>query len=257
LDATNRFIEIVESPEPEIRLDEGALLIAAHAHPDLDLGRRRGELDELAELASTDSAFELAAFLFAPGEFSGNTVDYGDPRNSYLDDVLDRRLGIPIALSVLMIEVGRRCGIPLHGVGMPGHFLVGSGPNEWFDPFHGGARLDADGCAERFGETQDPAGFRPEFLLPTPPRRILDRMLTNLQGSLLQRDPASAAWVLRLRLRIPGLTPPQRAELAALLGHVGSFSEAARELDRLARELPGEPGAQAARAAARLRARAN
>jgi hypothetical protein len=82
-------------------------------------------------------------------------------------------------------------------------------------------------------------------------------MLTNLQGSLLQRDLASAAWVLRLRLRIPGLTPPQRAELAALLGHVGSFSEAARELDRLARELPGEPGAQAARAAARLRARAN
>ena len=118
---------------------------------------------------------------------------------------------------------------------------------------HAHPDLDLDGR----GETQDRAGFRPDFLLPSPPRRIVDRMLANLQRSLFQRDPASVAWVLRLRLRIPGLTPPQRAELAGLLGHVGSFSEAARELDRLARELPGDGGSQATRAAARLRARAN
>jgi regulator of sirC expression with transglutaminase-like and TPR domain len=202
------------------------------------------------------TADDLAAFLFGVEHFAGNTTDYGDPRNSYLDDVLDRRLGIPITLSVLMIAVGRRLGIELHGVGMPGHFLVGAGPGEWFDPFHGGVRLDTAGCAARFAELQG-GQFRPEFLSPTPADRVLDRMLANLQRSFLQREPRSAAWVLRLRLRMPEITPTQRGELAELLGSIGHFSEAARELETLAHELPGEAGAQAAAAALRLRARAN
>ena len=84
--------------------------------------------------------------MFVTEGFNGNTTDYGDPRNSYLDDVLDRRLGIPITLSVVMIETARRCGLPAHGVGMPGHFLVGGGAGEWFDPFHQGARLDLAGA---------------------------------------------------------------------------------------------------------------
>ena len=179
------------------------------------------------------------------------------PRNSYLDDVLDRRLGIPITLSVLMIEVARRNGLRLHGVGMPGHFLVGGGPGEWFDPFNAGVRLDIAGCAERFAETQAPAAFRPQYLMPIGPRRILERMLANLQHSLLEREPSAVAWVTRLRLRIPGITLSQRGELAGLLGRLGHFAEAARELDVLARELPGEGAEQAAQAAARLRARAN
>jgi regulator of sirC expression with transglutaminase-like and TPR domain len=257
VDPTARFIDIVALPESEIHLDEAALLIASHAHPDLDLDARLVELDALAAAATAPSAGELAAFLFADGRFSGNTIDYGDPRNSYLDDVLERRLGIPITLSLLMIEVGRRRGIPLHGVGMPGHFLVGAGSGEWFDPFHQGVQLDARGCADRFAETQGVAAFHPQFLAPTPPRRILERMLANLQGSLLSRDPAAAAWVLHLRLRMPDVTPAQRAELAELLGHVGHFSEAAREFELLARELPEQSGMQASQAATRLRARAN
>jgi regulator of sirC expression with transglutaminase-like and TPR domain len=257
LDPTARFVEIVTSADAERRLDEAALLIAAHAHPELDVELRLAQLDGLATASSARDADELAAYLFGAEHFAGNTADYGDPRNSYLDDVLDRRLGIPISLSVLMVTVGRRLGIELHGVGMPGHFLVGGAPGEWYDPFHQGARLDAMGCAVRFAESQGLAEFRPEYLAPTPPDRILDRMLANLQHTFLQRDPASAAWVLRLRARIPGTTRSQRAQLAELLGSIGQFSDAARELDQLATELPGEAGAQAAAAAARLRARAN
>jgi regulator of sirC expression with transglutaminase-like and TPR domain len=156
-----------------------------------------------------------------------------------------------------MIEVGRRRGIELHGVGMPGHFLVGVGADQWYDPFHGGVALDYDGCVARFAELQDPAAFRPSFLAPVGPVAILDRMLTNLQHSLIERAPARAAWPTRLRLRIPGISAAQRAELAALLGSLGHFSEAAAELDALARDLPGTGAEQAAQAAARFRARAN
>jgi regulator of sirC expression with transglutaminase-like and TPR domain len=257
LDLTDRFVEIVSSADAEGRLDEAALLIAAHAHPTLDVTARLAQLDVLAVGSSADTAEELAAFLFGTGRFSGNTTDYGDPRNSYLDDVLDRRLGIPITLSVLMLAVGRRRGIELHGVGMPGHFLVGAAPGTWYDPFNGGVRLDAAGCAARFAESHGATELRPEFLAPTPADRILDRMLANLQRSLLQREPRSATWVIRLRLRMPAVTRSQRRALAELLGSIGQFSEAARELETVARELPGEAGAQAAAAASRLRARAN
>ena len=257
MDVTDRFAELLARPEPEIALDEAALLIAAHAHPGLDLSARRGQLDELATPAAGFSATELSTYLFVTERFAGNTADYGDPRNSYLDDVLDRRLGIPITLSVVMLEVGRRCGLQLHGVGMPGHFLVGGGAGEWFDPFHAGARLDLAGCAALFAQTHIGARFRPQFLMPVGPRAIVERMLANLQHTLLQRDPRSVVWVTRLRLRIPGITLSQRGDLAGLLGRLGQFAEAAREFDVLARSLPGEGGEKAAAAAAQFRARAN
>jgi regulator of sirC expression with transglutaminase-like and TPR domain len=257
VDPTERFIELVTSPTREVPLDEGVLLIAAHAHPDLVVDAGLGALDALAAATAASSPDELATSLFVTEGFAGNTFDYADPRNSYLDDVLERRLGIPITLSVLMIEVGRRRGIALHGVGMPGHFLVGAPDEGWYDPFHAGARLDVAGCAARFAEVQPAVPFDRRALDPTPSRRILDRVLANLQRSFLAREPASAAWVLRLRLRMPDLPASQRGELAAVLGRVGHFSEAARELDHAARELPPERAEQAARTAAQLRARAN
>jgi regulator of sirC expression with transglutaminase-like and TPR domain len=257
LDPTDRFAELLALPESEIPLDEAALLIAAHAHPDLDVDARLAELDGFAGAAAGMSTTELATLLFVTEGFTGNASDYGDPRNSFLDDVLDRRLGIPITLSVVMMEVGRRRGLPMHGVGMPGHFLVGGGAGEWFDPFHQGARLDLAGCAARFAENHPGTQFRPQFLMPVSTSRIVERMLANLQHTLMQRDPRSVVWVTRLRLRIPGITLSQRGDLAGLLGRLGHFAEAAREFDVLARLLPGEGGEQAAAAAARFRARAN
>jgi regulator of sirC expression with transglutaminase-like and TPR domain len=257
LDLTERFAELLARPEPEIPLDEAALLIAAHAHPELDVEARLAQLDALAASSVGLSPTELATQLFVTEGFAGNESDYGDPRNSYLDDVLDRRLGIPITLSVVMLEVGRRDGLRLHGVGMPGHFLVAGSAGEWFDPFHGGARLDLAACATLFARTHTGARFRPQFLMPVGPRAIVERMLTNLQHTLLQRDPRAVVWVARLRLRIPDVSLSQRGDLAGLLGRLGQFAEAAREFDVLARLLPGEGSEQAAAAAARLRARAN
>jgi regulator of sirC expression with transglutaminase-like and TPR domain len=257
LDVTERFTELMARPEPEIALDEAALLVAAHAHPDLDVDARLAQLDLLAARAVGYSAGELSTMLFVSEGFRGNESDYGDPRNSFLDDVLDRHLGIPITLSVVMLEVGRRCGLQLHGVGMPGHFLVGGGPGEWFDPFHDGARLDLTACAALFAQHHTASRFRPQFLMPVGPRAILQRMLGNLQHTYLQRDPRAVVWVVRLRLRVPGITLSQRGDLAGLLGRLGQFAEAARELDVLAELLPGEGGEQAAAAAASLRARAN
>ncbi|HEY7105957.1 MAG TPA: transglutaminase-like domain-containing protein [Acidimicrobiia bacterium] len=260
MDATERFTEVVQRAEADVPLDVACLLIAAHAHPSLDVDLRVDQLDTLAHDVGADDARMLSRRLFGDAGFTGNTVDYGDPRNSCLDEVLDRRLGIPITLSVLMMEVGRRRGIEVSGVGMPGHFLVGAptdGGRTWFDPFNGGVELDVDGCAARFGELFGDTPFRVEYLSPVGPVAILDRMLTNLQHTLVARDPARAPWPTRLRLRLPGVTPVRRAELAGLLGSLGQFSEAARELDAVAQELSGTGAEEAAQAAARLRARAN
>src|SRR6266508_1110995 len=235
VDATERFTELVRRPPGEVPLDEGALLIAAHAHPALDIGGVLAELDGLAENVPSASAADVAGALFGEGGFAGNTLDYGDPRNSYLDDVLARRLGIPISLSVLMIEVGRRCGVPIYGVGMPGHFLVQAAgePDVWFDPFHGGRQLDEAGCQELYEQLQTEPRFTPALLRAVDTRSILSRMLANLQQTFMRR------------------------ELAGLLGGVGRFLEAATELDAVAEDLEGDDAERVQRDAAALRSRAN
>lgn len=259
MDATERFAELVRLPPDEVPLDETALLIAKHAHPDLDIAGPLAELDRLAGGVSGGSADDVAGALFGDGGLAGNTLDYADPRNSYLDDVLARRLGIPISLSVVMIEVGRRCGVRIYGVGMPGHFLVqpAGQPDVWFDPFHGGRRLDEAGCRELYeGMRLDPP-FTIDLLRAVDTRSILSRMLANLQQTFMRRDPASLAWAVRLKLRIPDLLPGERRQLAGLLGGVGRFIEAAAELDAVVTELEGDDAEQVRRDATALRSRAN
>ena len=256
VDPTERFTDLLQNAESDIALDEACFLIAAHARPDLDVDERRAQLDALAASLDADDADALAHALFTDLGYAGNTIDYADPDNSYLDAVLDRRLGIPITLSVLMIEVGRRRGIELHGVGMPGHFLVGVGADQWYDPFHGGrARLRRLRRALR--RAPRPGGVPP--IVPRTRWSHRDpRSHVGESPALVDRARAGArVWPTRLRLRIPGISAAQRAELAALLGSLGHFSEAATELDTLARDLPGSGGEQAAQAAARFRARAN
>jgi len=260
VEATARFAELMQRPDAAVPLDQAAALIAAHAHPALDIDAVLGGLDDLAADATANDAEALAEFLFVERGFAGNTDDYGDPRNSYLDDVLSRRLGIPISLSVLMVEVGRRLGVSVQGVGMPGHFLVRAGrePGRWFDPFHGGRCLDEEGCRALFARVRGTdAEFRTEYLEVAGATAIIGRMLTNLQHSLLRREPRAAAWVLRLRLRMPGLSAAERIALATMLGTVGRFDEAAGELDALAPELTTDAAGKVSRQAAALRARAN
>ena len=245
----------MQRAERDVPLDEAALLIAAHHHA-VDVPAQLARLDDLASDAPP-APDALATYLFVERGFAGNSVDYADPRNSFLDDVLDRRLGLPITLSVLMLEVGRRVGVALEGVGMPGHFLVRAGSDLFFDPFHGGARLDERGCREQFTATQGDVAFLPAYLEPVGSHAILARMLANLVRSFVARDPVNAVWTVRLRLRVPGVPAAERREAAALLGTLGRFEEAAEELAAIAEELDGPAASRVERDAAAYRARAN
>jgi regulator of sirC expression with transglutaminase-like and TPR domain len=132
--------------------------------------------------------------------------------------------------------VGRRLGVPLAGVGMPGHFLVTDGGDRWFDPFHHGQLLDEDGCRVRYTEVRGDTRFRPEYLAPVGARAIVSRILANLVFSLVRREPASAVWALRLRLLVPGLGDDERRAIARQLGSLGSFAESATALEEIGAE---------------------
>lgn len=194
--------EIHQTP---IDLPRAALKLAREvAYPDLDVAGYLRRLDELAELAETavsphtsilTQTEKLAVFLFEEQQFQGNLPFYFDPRNSFLNDVLDRRLGIPITLSVLFITVGRKLGLPLYGVGMPGHFIAAlryGGQDIYFDPYHEGKRLTVQECANLVRQTTG-FEFRMEWLAPAESCDILIRMLNNLRNVYVQYQQWSPA----------------------------------------------------------------
>jgi regulator of sirC expression with transglutaminase-like and TPR domain len=259
MDPTRAFATLVAAPEPELDLARAALLIAAHAH-DLDVDVQLARLDDLAAGCPDPTLAGLASHLVEGCGFRGNRRNYYDPRNSYLDAVLDRRTGIPISLSLVVLEVGRRLGLDLAGVGLPGHFLVRQRDAPVYcDLFHGSALLDDDSVralfAQMFGAART---FSPKFLQPVGGRTMLSRMLTNLVGAHLRRgEPAAATRAARLRLALPGLTPQERAELAGVLAQLGHLDEAAAVLEATASTTRG-PSSQALTATAKkLRARRN
>ena len=223
MDPTARFVELVEGPEDDLAfaLDEAALLIAAHAEPDVDVDAYLERLDALASTCPEPNLGALTRHLFVNEGFAGNSGDYYDPANSYLDHVIDRRVGIPITLSLLTMAVGWRLGIRLQGVGAPGHFVVrlASEPPIYLDPFNGGEVIEGDDLADYV----------------VGPRQILLRMLTNLRQIHLQRqDAQSLEWVLRLRNAIPGVPADEQAELAGVLVARCHFGEAAAVLAKVA-----------------------
>ncbi|MGH9640293.1 MAG: SirB1 family protein [Bryobacteraceae bacterium] len=189
-----RLLKTLRKDGSEIPLDVAALELACIEFPDLDIQASLLRLDNLAsEVASqlpshaTALDFIRAAnrVLFETLEFRGNEESYYDPRNSCLNSVLSRRLGIPITLSVLYIEIARRLSRPVHGVGLPGHFIVAYEDKEvryWIDPFHGGRILTFADCCALAKET---AGVNPRknpaVLAPVTARQILVRMLSNLK----------------------------------------------------------------------------
>jgi regulator of sirC expression with transglutaminase-like and TPR domain len=260
-EVTARFASVVDRPEQEVPLDEAALLIAAHAYPGLDVAQELGRLDRLADTCFAPTLDALVRHLFVDLGFVGNRQEYYDPRNSFLNDVVTRRRGIPISLSVLTLVVGRRLGVPLRGVSMPGHFLLRDvvSPDVFVDPYAGGRLLDRKGCMARFHDVQGAdAEFDDSFLAPVGTHAILARMLANLRAIFLATsDRASLLWVLRLRSAIPTVPAEERGELASTLAAVGRFREAASELDVLADTLGGDLGRQYRSSADRLRARLN
>jgi regulator of sirC expression with transglutaminase-like and TPR domain len=202
---------MVRRRDDEIDLAEASLLYAREEYPRLVLRNYLARLDELAaavtrrlpEGAGPRRTLDaLNDYLFQVEGFRGNEESYYDPRNSYLNEVLDRRLGIPITLSVVYLEVGRRLGLPLDGVGFPGHFLIryaADGEAIFLDPYHGGAILNPDVFAES-------ALQHSYYLAAVTKRQILTRMLTNLKAVYLKdEDFDRASRIVELLLLVnPG-----------------------------------------------------
>jgi regulator of sirC expression with transglutaminase-like and TPR domain len=255
MDAVRRFAELVGQPHPP--LDRAALTMAEGADPAVDIEHWLAELDRLAE-GVTDLA-GLLHRLFVEERFTGNSANYYDPRNSLLPHVLTRRLGIPITLAVVCIEVGRRAGVRLEGVGMPGHFLVRPvGSDVLLDAFDGGTELSPAACEARFRELGGTGPFGPHLLVPTPPRAILTRMLENLRAVFRAlRRPAGTEWVLRMRLALPGAGFAEHLELADALGSQARWVEGARILEAQVPQAPPELAQRLENAARSLRAHLN
>jgi regulator of sirC expression with transglutaminase-like and TPR domain len=250
-DPTDRFTELVARPDG-FPLDEACVLVAAHAQPDLDVDVQLERLDAIAVGFAGSDLGSLARHLCVDLGFAGDRESYHDPRNSLLPEVLDRRLGIPISLAIVAIEVGRRRGLAVDGIGMPGHFLVregGGGP--FVDLFAGGRELDRDGCQAVFSQLHPRATWSEAFLAPVGPHAIVARVLTNLANAYRRSgDRPSLAWSLALRLALPGSSDRERRELAVLLGSLGRFVEGAEVLEATGSEADHL-------AAQRLRARLN
>lgn len=227
-------------------LDRVAALIAQldPEAPDVDL--LVSSFDELAAdvpAPGPDAAADLMTHLFGTIGLAGATGSYYDPANSYLHRVLERRRGIPISLAVVVIEVGRRVGVELTGVGMPGHFLVGDGPEpeRWFDPFAGGRALDAAGCRILFARLHPGAELDLEWLRPVGALEIAERMLTNLRLIHLRAgDPSHLIPVLQLRAELPVSTLADQLELATVLARMGRHEAAADQREKLAQLDPAQ-----------------
>ena len=253
---------LVSGDEHDIDLPRAALLVASEEYPRLDPAPYLARIDGLAALLRERLAGERApdrqlaalnALLFGEEGFRGNTAHYYDPRNSYLNDVLDRRLGIPITLSLLYVAVGRRAGLPLSGVGLPAHFVVAYEAHNRLlvDAFNCGRLLTIADCEELLRQAYgQSATLEAAHLEPTSPRLILARLITNLKmayqrsGDLVRAVRASEQLSLVLptaaELRDRGLLRYRLADLngaAADLAHYLEFEPAAPDADAIRRQL--------------------
>ena len=201
-DCNLAFAEAISTREDRIDIAYVALLYASDAYPELDVDGYLSRLDDMAgaircRLNHHHPVTVLNSYLFGELGFCGNTHDYFDPRNCFLNEVLDRRTGIPITLSVVYLELARRLELPMVGIGLPGHFIVrydGDGEPLYLDPFNGGVPMTIQDCHQRLADiSSGHLTFRPSFLTPLGPRQILTRMLRNLKGIYVARADFATA----------------------------------------------------------------
>ena len=241
-EAVVEFARYLSRPAGEIRLDQAALLLARTEYPALDIPAQLARLDELAARSECDpnrppqaNITALNRLLFEEEMFAGNEQEYDDPRNSYLNDVLDRKLGIPITLSLLYQEIARRRGLPVVGVGFPGHFLakyLASPGDILLDPCQRGAILSLQDCEEKlkaqFGEE---AEFRPSYLATSSPKQTLARMLNNLKGSFFRRnDFAKVLMMIDMALAIDPASRQEIHDRGMIYFLLRRYREAAEDL---------------------------
>jgi regulator of sirC expression with transglutaminase-like and TPR domain len=254
--------QLGRDPHADVDLAEAALLLARDEYPALDVD---GHLAELNAMAREVRAYlrgplparvnGLCRYLFHEMGFRGNARDYYDPRNSYLNVVLERRTGIPISLSAVTIAVGRRAGLQVVGVGLPGHFIakaVADNSEVLIDPYHGGRILTPDDCANVVRQVTGLAfEASPLTLEAHPPGLIVQRMLNNLKSIYLgQQDWARTARVLERLRQIDPYNMGLRRDLGVCLARHGQPGKA---LSHLQAYLDAEPQADDAATVTQIR----
>src|SRR3954469_24460153 len=260
-EARARLALLAAGEEADLDLARAALYLAAEEYPALDPDAYVARLDVMARDVA-DLPLETAAplgrllalnrYLFAEQGFTGNAHHYYDPRNSFLNEVLDRQMGIPITLSVVYLEVGWRLELPLAGVGMPGHFLVGYYPEDgtrYVDVFNQGRLLSHDECVARL-QAQFGNGFvfHDEHLAPVSKRQILTRILTNLKQVYMQRQDLDRALAAVERILL--LNPDQPAEVrdrGLIQYRRGALRDAHADLERYTELAPNADDAETVR----------
>lgn len=252
------FAELVRPVQDDETIDlaKAALALARIEYPELDISAYLQRLNALAERVRTnlranpstrETVAALNRVLFEEEGLRGNCDDYYDPRNSFLNDVLDRKLGIPITLSVVYMEVARRLEFPIAGTGMPGHFLLKHydvlSREVIIDAFNRGRVLTQGDCRKRLNEIyQGELEFKPEFLNPVTHREILTRMLNNLrQIYFTQRNLRKGLVVLDLLIAIPPLSADMLRERALVRLNLDRYVGAAHDLATYLKLCPEAP----------------
>jgi len=252
--ARQRLAALLGDPGP-LPLLEATLQVAAEEHEAMDVLEQIARVEtigaeaarRLADLSNPFAQIDaLRLLLFDELAYRGNVDQYDDPRNSYLDDVLERKLGIPLTLSILVLEVARRAGLAAEGVGLPGHFVVRIVADDrrlLVDPFHGGQLITVEDCKDLVVRTTGRASlFRKDSLDAATPRAMLTRLLLNLKRiHLAQGDYIRAlAVVERLLVVSPGDAKEIR-DRGLLLAHLGQAGAAVQDLESYLALSPGAP----------------
>ena len=263
-----QFAALVQQPEEQWHLDRAALLIAQEAYPDLAIEQYLRRLDVLAEAArarlprvaghamwSRDDVLPAVREVLVEREgFGGNEEDYHDPRNSFLNEVLDRRVGLPITLSLVYMEVSRRLGVPAQGIGLPGHFIVGwppdrpNGETRYLDPFHGGRELTVDDCGELFREmfgTDIP--FSEDLLQAVGKRALIARILRNLKLHYVGGQQFQLALDAVERILLVEPVAAEVRDRGVILAHMGQLSAAWSDLQAYVQAAPDYPDVEQVR----------
>ena len=246
----SRFARLVARPEADLDLAAGALIIAADGRAGLDPTPSLAKLDDLAGLVRLrtdrgDSVRTIVArlhdVLYREGGFRPPTsAEFHDAANSQLDRVIERRIGLPISLGIVELEVGWRLGLPLHGVGLPGHFILGGPDGLLLDPAGAGRSLTRDDCQALIRRSiGDGILFHAGMLRPVGKRHILARVLRNLRSvHLAARNWPAALGVVDLLAVVEPADPDHGRDRGLLLGRMGRFSEAIALLGRYLDERP-------------------
>ncbi len=250
--ARQYFYREIQQPDENIDLAKAALYIAQEEYPNLDVEEYLNALDTMAMEAQERLPVgryplrviqSINQYLYEDLGFAGNKQDYYDPRNSFFNDVIDRRVGIPITLALVYIEVARRVDFPMVGVGMPLHFLIRPDIPDmdiFVDAFNNGEVMFAQDCEERLSQIyQQPVTLQPEFLVAVNHRQFLARILTNLKYIYLkqQQIEKALAAVERILLLLPDTLLEVR-DRGLLYYQLGLYPQAVQDLQSYLARVP-------------------